>query len=261
MKRDKAELAYRGEPQLARAQALLRKHVAEAFVSVRADQANDPARASHPTICDAPGASGPTAGILAAQDAHPEAAWLVLACDLPYLDDTTLGYLTAHRDATRVATAFRSAHDGEPEPLCAIWEPASRALLASYVAGGGRCPRKFLGSHATHLLALPRSNALDNVNAADEYWAAMESIDGEARPLSLSVQYFALLREQARTAAESLATRARTPRELFAELSAKHGFTLAPEHLRVAVNAEFGDWDQPLVDGDAVVFIPPVAGG
>ncbi len=31
--------------------------------------------------------------------------------------------------------------------------------------------------------------------------------------------------------------------------------------LRVAVNAEFGDWQQPLADGDAVVFIPPVAGG
>jgi molybdopterin converting factor small subunit len=31
--------------------------------------------------------------------------------------------------------------------------------------------------------------------------------------------------------------------------------------LRVAVNGEFGDWEQPLAEGDAVVFIPPVAGG
>jgi molybdopterin converting factor small subunit len=31
--------------------------------------------------------------------------------------------------------------------------------------------------------------------------------------------------------------------------------------LRVAVNAEFGDWSQPLAHGDTVVFIPPVAGG
>jgi sulfur-carrier protein len=29
----------------------------------------------------------------------------------------------------------------------------------------------------------------------------------------------------------------------------------------VAVNTEFGEWSQPLADGDAVVFIPPVAGG
>ena len=31
--------------------------------------------------------------------------------------------------------------------------------------------------------------------------------------------------------------------------------------LRVAINTEFGDWSAPLSDGDAVVFIPPVAGG
>ena len=31
--------------------------------------------------------------------------------------------------------------------------------------------------------------------------------------------------------------------------------------LRVAVNSEFGEWEQPLSEGDSVVFIPPVAGG
>jgi len=41
----------------------------------------------------------------------------------------------------------------------------------------------------------------------------------------------------------------------------RHGFTLAPEHLKVAVNSEFSDWSRPLAAGDHVVFIPPVAGG
>jgi molybdopterin converting factor small subunit len=31
--------------------------------------------------------------------------------------------------------------------------------------------------------------------------------------------------------------------------------------LRVAINNEFRDWSTPLAEGDAVVFIPPVAGG
>jgi molybdopterin converting factor small subunit len=31
--------------------------------------------------------------------------------------------------------------------------------------------------------------------------------------------------------------------------------------LRVAINGEFADWTQPLNAGDAVVFVPPVAGG
>ena len=56
-------------------------------------------------------------------------------------------------------------------------------------------------------------------------------------------------------------TRARTPRELYAELAARYPFTLPTTMLRVAINAEFGDWTHPLKAGDSVVFIPPVAGG
>jgi molybdopterin converting factor small subunit len=75
------------------------------------------------------------------------------------------------------------------------------------------------------------------------------------------VQYYALLREQAGPRDATLSTSARTPRDLYAELAARYPFTLPAEMLRVAVNAEFGDWTQPLKAGDAVVFIPPVAGG
>ena len=45
------------------------------------------------------------------------------------------------------------------------------------------------------------------------------------------------------------------------ELQRRHPFSLGAESLRVAINAEFSDWTQPLTEGDAVVFIPPVAGG
>ncbi|MBS0379864.1 MAG: molybdopterin converting factor subunit 1 [Proteobacteria bacterium] len=77
----------------------------------------------------------------------------------------------------------------------------------------------------------------------------------------LTVQYYALLREQAGRREESLESAAATPRELYGELRARYPFTLDPEVLRVAVNAEFAEWSQPLREGDTVVFIPPVAGG
>jgi molybdopterin converting factor small subunit len=79
--------------------------------------------------------------------------------------------------------------------------------------------------------------------------------------MKLTVQYYALMREQAGRSAEILETCAPTPAELFAELSARYGFTLAREQLKVAVNSEFRDWAHTLRPGDAVVFIPPVAGG
>jgi len=77
----------------------------------------------------------------------------------------------------------------------------------------------------------------------------------------IKVQYYALLREQAGRSDDSIVTAARTPRELYNELKSRYPFSLAPEMLRVAVNAEFGEWSHPLADGDSVVFIPPVAGG
>ena len=77
----------------------------------------------------------------------------------------------------------------------------------------------------------------------------------------IHVQYYAVLREQAGTSDETLMRAATTLAELYRELQTRHGVSLAPELLRVAINDEFCDWSRPLGAGDRVVFIPPVAGG
>jgi len=77
----------------------------------------------------------------------------------------------------------------------------------------------------------------------------------------VTIQYFALLREQAGRSEEQVETAAPTAAALYAELQARHGFTLPKRALKVAVNDEFAPWDQALGTGDRVVFIPPVAGG
>lgn len=263
MQRDKAALEYHGRSQLAHAYERLAAAVERAFVSVRPDQVDDPVRRPYPQVVDQRAGLGPLAGILAAQAAHPGAAWLVLACDLPFLDERTLAHLLAARDPAAPATAYRSSHDGLPEPLCALYEPGSAPALRAWAEAGRSCPRKFLIQSGARLLEPLHPRALDNVNSADEYWQTMQTIDPAqaAAPRRIRVQYYALLREQAGRSEETLETRARTPRELYDELRARHPFTLGAEVLRVAVNAEFGDWGQPLASGDSVVFIPPVAGG
>jgi len=167
MRQDKAALDYRGEPQLLRAWRLLQPVTERAFVSVRDEQRDDPLRAGLPQIVDRYDAVGPVAGMLSAQDAHPQAAWLVIACDLPLLDQATLRELVARRDPGADATAFASRHDGLPEPLCAIWEPGSHELLLQRYEKGSYCPRKALGLLRTRLLPAP-GEALDNVNTPEE---------------------------------------------------------------------------------------------
>jgi molybdenum cofactor guanylyltransferase len=260
MKRDKAVLEYRGRTQLERTLELAQRHVGEVFVSVRGAQTQDPARARHSLIIDSVPGEGPIVGIRSAFAAHPDAAWLVLACDLPFLSDAALEQLLAGRDPAMSATAFRSAHDGLPEPLCAIWEPRAAAELAGHSSDGHACPRKFLMRHEVKLLDLEDRAALDNVNTPDEYAEALQRLDSKV-PMQLKIQYYALMREQAGRSEETVETKASTPADLYAELKARHGFTLPAEQLKVAVNTEFVPWSSPLAAGDAVVFIPPVAGG
>jgi molybdopterin-guanine dinucleotide biosynthesis protein A len=215
-------------------------------------------------IVDSVAGEGPIVGIRSALAAHPQAAWLVLACDLPFLSDAAIEYLVRARNSAGSAagftTAYKSAHDGLPEPLCAIWEPAAAKALADYQAGGGHCPRKFLIRHGARLLELQDTRALDNVNTPEEYTQALSILDN-VTPMQLKIQYYALMREQAGRSEETLETSASTPAGLYEELVARYGFTLSREQLKVAVNSEFSDWSRPLKIGDAVVFIPPVAGG
>jgi molybdenum cofactor guanylyltransferase len=260
MQRDKAALKIQGKTQLDRAFELLSRYLQRVFVSVRADQTSDPTRAHLPLIVDSVEGAGPITGIRSALAAHPEVAWLVLACDLPFVSDAAIEELLRRRDPSALATAYKSAHDGLPEPLCAIWEPAAAPPLAEYQAAGGHCPRKFLIRHGAPLIDPPDPRALDNVNTPEEYSQAVAALETLA-PMQLKIQYYALMREQAGRSEETLETAAATPADLYSELAARYGFTLPREQLKVAVNSEFSDWSRKLAANDAVVFIPPVAGG
>jgi molybdopterin-guanine dinucleotide biosynthesis protein A len=168
MQHDKALIDYHGEPQLLWTYRLLTSLLPRVFVSVRQSQQDEPVRGELPRIVDMHDDAGPAAGILAAQQMHPDVAWLVVACDLPLLDQPTLQHLLASRDPAREATAFLSSHDGLPEPLCAIWEPSSHARLNDRVHAGKLCPRKALIQGDVLLLKPLLAFALDNINTPEE---------------------------------------------------------------------------------------------
>lgn len=77
----------------------------------------------------------------------------------------------------------------------------------------------------------------------------------------ISLQYFAILREQRGVSTESIQTASPDAAGIYRELQARHHFSLPMERVRVAINGEFAAWETPLADGASLVFIPPVAGG
>lgn len=165
---DKALLLQDGETQLSRAVGLLAEHVDRVFVSTRADQAGDAERSKFEQIVDRYEDMGPVAGILSAMDSNKEVSWLVLACDLPNIDDATLAYLLKECSAEHPVTAYESIHDGLPEPLCAIYRPDARAMIDGFVEQRIICPRKMLINSDTQMLAQPNPGALHNINSPED---------------------------------------------------------------------------------------------
>lgn len=173
MGQDKALLSYHGKNQARFGCDLLAPFVDQVFLSLRKDQwgGRNPAPGVE-TIEDQMLGFGPVGGILSAMRLHPKAAWLVVACDLPFLEVETIKALIRERKPLKPFTFFESASDSLPEPLCAIYEPRSYVRLFAAIGLGYECPRKVLINSEGLRLKLPNPKALDNINTPDEFSSA-----------------------------------------------------------------------------------------
>ena len=78
---------------------------------------------------------------------------------------------------------------------------------------------------------------------------------------TVKVCYFAMFREHAGIAAETLKLDADTAADVFELTRQRHGSSEPSAHCKVAINDEMADWTSPVEDGDTVLLFPPVAGG
>ena len=168
MGRDKAGLLRGGQSQLAYVVSVLDPLAERVFVSTSADQKDEKERSRFDQIVDRYQDMGPVAGILSAMDGYPDVDWLVVACDLPNIDASTVSYLLRQRSPDRPFSAYRSSHDGLPEPLCAVYAAGSADIVRGFVAEGIHCPRKILIRSDTQLLEQPDPDSLHNVNTPDD---------------------------------------------------------------------------------------------
>lgn len=167
MGRDKGLMDWHGKPQREYQADLLKNLCSEVFMSCRPGQEKE-IESEYPVLPDTFTVLGPYGAILSAFRHAPDRAWLVVACDLPLLDASTLGFLLQNRQPRHTATAFESPFDGMPEPLIAVWEPKSYAVLLSFLSQGYSCPRKVLLQSDALILKAPAPEKLTNVNTPEE---------------------------------------------------------------------------------------------
>lgn len=165
---DKTAVKWHDKEQRYHVADMLRGFCNEVYISCRAEQ-QDQVDAGYAVLPDTFTDLGPYGAILSAFRREPDSAWLVVATDLPLLDETTIQHLVALRNPAAIATAYTSGFDGWPEPLITIWEPKSYPQLLAFLAQGYSCARKVLINSDTSLIPPANPDALTNVNTPDEH--------------------------------------------------------------------------------------------
>lgn len=167
MGQDKGAMFWHGVAQREYMAALLSKFCDEVFISCRDEQ--QVVGSAYTLLPDAYENMGPLGAILTAFKRDPEAAWLIVACDLPLLDESALQYLVEQRNENAIATTYESPYDGLPEPLITIWEPAAYPYLLGAIEEGFKCPRKALiRSENVAILRATDPDALMNTNTPED---------------------------------------------------------------------------------------------
>jgi len=172
MGQDKTLFNFHGKIQREYLFEILSNKVEDTYISCRPDQVSD-FDSNIKTIPDRLIGMGPYGAIVSAFMHDPNAAWLVLASDLPFMDKSHIEQLIAERNPFHSATAFKSPKNGDPEPLAAIWEPSSYPLLLAMMSLGFTCPRKALLQSDAKSIEAIRSEALLNINTPEDYNKAL----------------------------------------------------------------------------------------
>lgn len=165
---DKSQLVYQGEETQELKMAKLCASLGlEAHISKAADF-NDTEIAGIPVIKDRLTDMGPFGAIVSAFMHDPEAAWLVLACDLPFITEASLQKLITERYSSGVATAYKADARPFPEPLISIYEPRAYGRFLEFMSLGYSCPRKVIINSDVRVLDLKDEKIIANVNTPEE---------------------------------------------------------------------------------------------
>jgi molybdopterin-guanine dinucleotide biosynthesis protein A len=169
---DKGTLNFYGKNQRDIAFELLEKHHLKTFLSVREEQEISIKN----KITDKYIGLGPFGAICSAFQENPDVAWLVIATDLPFVNDDVIQKLLQHRNPSKAATTIKGKNKQFPEPLITIWEPKSYTLLLNYLAQGYSCPRKVLINSDIEIVEVD-DHLIRNINTPEDFNTAYKEIN------------------------------------------------------------------------------------
>ena len=167
MGRDKAEITYGAQPQWRAAADLLAPICARTYWSCTAKQRDDWG-IGESGVLDQVSGHGPASGIHAAFLHAPDAAWLVIGCDYPFLETQDIRRLLEARAPGIDAVTFLNHETAEIEPMISLWEPAAVQHFMQRFAAGEYSPRRILQSCKLVTVVPREPQILHNRNSSAE---------------------------------------------------------------------------------------------
>ena len=164
MGEEKRLINYHGKTQEQYLFDLLSNCFSAVYVSINQNQTTD-----LPYIQDLDfGVKSPMVGIVSAFNYNPNVAWLVVACDMPFVDEKAIEFLVKHRNSQKFATAFENLEEHFPEPLLTIYEPKIFPILQEAINQGKKSPMKVLQNLDIESLQEFDNLWIRNINTVEE---------------------------------------------------------------------------------------------
>ena len=172
MGKDKSQIQYHNKSQEEHLSGICKDLSLNTYISKAHGYSGD----SGDIIKDKMVNMGPFGAIISAMMEDPNAAWMVIACDLPHVNASILQRLINEREPSKVATAFQSANKKFPEPLITIYEPRAYPRFLKFLSLGYACPKKVIINSDIKTITLEEEHYIENVNTPDDYQSAIAKI-------------------------------------------------------------------------------------
>ncbi len=121
-------------------------------------------------VADLPDLQGPLAGIGALFQHHPFTSWLILACDMPYITQSSVQWLLDQRKPGFVAVIPKNPATARSEPLFGWYDFRCGVLINDLISSGSRRIRELCLSELILQPLIP-DNLVDcwrNINCPEE---------------------------------------------------------------------------------------------
>jgi len=173
---DKSLLEYYGIPHRYYLFNLLQNFCQSVYLSVNIFQTENLDN-SYSFIIDAPEYSniGPMSALLSAWKKFPQASWLVVGCDYPFVNKEILQSLISQRN--KRATCFHVDKNNINEPLFTIYESSFYPAVIESYHQQNYSLSKLLANENVNTVKLSSGHFLKNVNTMDEFFAVKELLN------------------------------------------------------------------------------------